>query len=264
VRELQAVMSHQGLVIMGGNAAVATAMANHWKAERKPKPCNVLLQFLGEAVDHEAAQAAQADPLVRFREAVEDSAAFPCPQAPPDSQQVALLCEAALPRLVAIIAPKFQEVLNDALGSVQALLNERLPTQSARAIVNVNCSGRDAADLDRVNLAFPTTAADIASVKHGTLHVSRFLRQHWNPEWQRGGLSPSNVQASFSHLVSIRKLQELARHGQVPKYAGQINRQVLSRLFFTDRSNRMLGGGTSRGIRGTEVRKFITRRKTCR
>ena len=45
VRELQAIMSHQGLVIMGGNAAVATAMANHWKAEREAKPCNVLLQF---------------------------------------------------------------------------------------------------------------------------------------------------------------------------------------------------------------------------
>jgi hypothetical protein len=85
VRELQAVVSHQGLVIMGGNAAVATAMANHWKAEREDKPCNVLLQFLGEAVDHEAAQAAQGDPLARFREAAEDSATLPCPQAPPYS-----------------------------------------------------------------------------------------------------------------------------------------------------------------------------------
>jgi hypothetical protein len=45
---------------------VATAMAQHWKAEREAKPCNGLLQFLGEAVDHEAAQAAQADPLVDF------------------------------------------------------------------------------------------------------------------------------------------------------------------------------------------------------
>ena len=34
VRELQAIMSHQGLVIMGGNAAVAAAMANYWKVER--------------------------------------------------------------------------------------------------------------------------------------------------------------------------------------------------------------------------------------
>ena len=49
VRELQAIMSHQGLVIMGGNAAVATAMADHWKAEREAKPSNVLLQFLGSA-----------------------------------------------------------------------------------------------------------------------------------------------------------------------------------------------------------------------
>ena len=37
VRELQAAVSHQGLVVMGGNAAVATAMANHWKAEREAK-----------------------------------------------------------------------------------------------------------------------------------------------------------------------------------------------------------------------------------
>ena len=49
VRELQAIMSHQGLVIMGGNVAVATAMADHWKAEREAKPSNVLLQFLGSA-----------------------------------------------------------------------------------------------------------------------------------------------------------------------------------------------------------------------
>ena len=45
VRDLQAVVSHQGLVIMGGNDAVATAMAQHWKAERETKPCNVLLHF---------------------------------------------------------------------------------------------------------------------------------------------------------------------------------------------------------------------------
>ena len=103
-----------------------------WRSiEREAKPCNVLLQFLGEAVDHEAAQAAQADPLVRFREAVEDSAAFPCPQALPDSQQVELICEAALPRLVAIIAPKFQEVLNDALGRVQGLL--KVPTETPQS-----------------------------------------------------------------------------------------------------------------------------------
>ena len=61
VRELQAIMSHQGLVIMGGNAAVATAMADHWKAEREAKPSNVILQFLGAAVDYEAAQASGAD-----------------------------------------------------------------------------------------------------------------------------------------------------------------------------------------------------------
>ena len=61
VRELQAVVSHQGLVNMGGNAAVATAMANHWKAECEAKPCNLLLQFLGAAVEHEAAQASGVD-----------------------------------------------------------------------------------------------------------------------------------------------------------------------------------------------------------
>ena len=173
-------------------------------------------------------------PLARFREASEAAAILPETQQSPDALQVARVCEAALPRLIATLAPKFQEVLVDTLGKVQDLLDERLGKQSARAVVNINCSGRDTADLDRVNVAPPTTAADVASLKHGTLHISRFLRQRWNPDWQRYGLSPNNAQASFSHLVGIRKLQELARHGQVPKYAGQINRRILSRPHCTE------------------------------
>ena len=158
VRELQAIMSHQGLVIMGGNAAVATAMADHWKAEREAKPSNVLLQFLGAAVEHEAAQASVVDTVGNAR-ATDDNA--PEPQELPEAQQVALVCEAALPRLVAIIVPKFQEVLDNALGRVQGLLDERLPTQSARAIVNINCSGRDAADLDRARQPQPEQLSEI-------------------------------------------------------------------------------------------------------
>ncbi len=198
-------------------------------------------------------------PLVRFREALGVAAA---PPEPTESQQLARVCEAALPQLVARIAPKFQEALDDALGRVRGLLDERLGAQSTRAIVNVNCTPRNAADLDRVNLAPPTTAADVASVKHGTLHVSRLLRQRWHPEWQRAGLSPSSVQATFSHLVSIRKLQELERRGQVPKYAGQINRPDPSWLHCP----RIAGGlGATRGGRRTaEARKSITRWTTCR
>ena len=78
--------------------------------------------------------------------------------------------------------------------------------------------------MDRVNLSPPTTAADVASVKHGTLHVTRYLRQRWRPEWQRGGLSPTSVQGTFSHLMALRKLQDLERRGEVPEHAGQINR----------------------------------------
>ena len=78
-----------------------------------------------------------------------------------------------------------------------------------------------------MNIYPPTTAADIASVKNGTLHVSRYLRQRWRPEWQRAGLSPSNVQGTFSHLMTVRKLQGLQRRGEEPKYAGQINRPAL-------------------------------------
>lgn len=52
-RQLQAGAFHQGLVLMGGNAEVAQAMAAHWQAEREAQPNNALLQFLGVAVDHE-------------------------------------------------------------------------------------------------------------------------------------------------------------------------------------------------------------------
>ncbi len=89
---------------------------------------------------------------------------------------------------------------------------------------------RNAQDMNRVNLSPPTTATDIASIKNGTLHVTRYLRQRWRPEWQRAGLSPSSVQGTFSHLMALRKLQDLERRGrgEVPTYAGQINRPALS------------------------------------
>ena len=83
-------------------------------------------------------------------------------------------------------------------------------------------AARNPQDMDRVNLSPPTTAADVASVKHGTLHVTRYLRQRWRPEWQRAGLSPTSVQGTFSHLMALRKLQDLERRGEVPEHAGQI------------------------------------------
>ena len=78
-----------------------------------------------------------------------------------------------------------------------------------------------------MNIAPPTTEADAASVKNGTVHVTRYLRQRWRPEWLRAGLSPTNVLGTFSHLMAVRKLQELERRGKVPEYAGQINRPAL-------------------------------------
>lgn len=56
-RSLQLGNFHQGLVLMGGNDDVAVAMSQHWKAERDAKPSNQFLQFLGLAVEHEAAAA---------------------------------------------------------------------------------------------------------------------------------------------------------------------------------------------------------------
>ena len=104
-----------------------------------------------------------------------------------------------------------------------------------------SASAGNVADLDRVSLAPPTTAADVASIKHDTLHVSRYLRSRWKPEWSRAGLSPSNVQATFSHLMAVRKLQDLDCRGEVPTYAGQINRLGLSFVL-------SLGSARGRGI----------------
>jgi hypothetical protein len=56
-RQLQLGNFHQGLVLMGGNDDVAVAMSQHWKAERDARPSNQFLQFLGLAVEHEAAAA---------------------------------------------------------------------------------------------------------------------------------------------------------------------------------------------------------------
>ncbi len=177
-------------------------------------------------------------PLVRFRESLD--AAPPATDGAVQPADVEKLAPEVLPRLVQHLVPvcvsKFKEAFEnvwaaqarsqrETLEKMQALL-----AQQSRAIVNVNCSARRVEDLERVNISPPTTAADVASVKHGTLHVSRYLRQRWRPEWQRAGLTPPNVLGAFSHLMTVRKLQELERRGfgETPAYAGQINRPTLS------------------------------------
>ncbi len=120
-------------------------------------------------------------------------------------------------------------------------------------------AARNPQDMDRVNLSPPTTAADVASVKHGTLHVTRYLRQRWRPEWQRAGLSPTSVQGTFSHLMALRKLQDLERRGEAPEYAGQINRPALGSQAVCARSAaRVIGGAAA------QVRSSITEPTTWR
>lgn len=53
-REFKAQNLHQGIVMMGGNDKVALAISKHWRDERAAQPWNELLQFFGEAVEHEA------------------------------------------------------------------------------------------------------------------------------------------------------------------------------------------------------------------
>ena len=69
-RSLQAGAFHQGVVLMGGDEEVASAMAQHWRAEREAQPSNQLLEFLGLAVDHHhrRGEAAETNDGGRLRE----------------------------------------------------------------------------------------------------------------------------------------------------------------------------------------------------
>ena len=167
VRELQAVVSHQGLVIMGGNAAVATAMANHWKAEREAKPCNVLLQFLGAAVEHEAAQASGVD-TVDNALSINDNA---------QESIVRALVPALERALDQAVSVRFEEAAvaqaqwqQATLRQLDATLRE-MGCSLSRPVVNINTSARHEGDLDKVNVEAPENAEAAARLRSAASRV---------------------------------------------------------------------------------------------
>ena len=164
-------VSHQGLVIMGGNAAVATAMADHWKAEREAKPSNVLLQFLGAAVEHEAAQASGLDAGNAL--AINDNAQ-----------------ESIVRALVPALERALDQAVSVRLDEVAKRLGARLDAavrELARPQVNINTSARRSEDLQQINVAAPQTAQEEAHLRSTTTPTNKFLRERWRSEWSRRG-----------------------------------------------------------------------------
>ena len=190
VRELQAMVSHQGLVIMGGNAAVATAMADHWKAEREAKPSNVLLQFLGAAVEHEAAQASGADAVDNAR-------------ATDDNVQ-----ESIVRALVPALERALDQAVSVRLGGVAKAFEAKLDAavrELARPQVNINTSARRVEDLQQINVDAPQTAQEEAHIRSTTAPTSKFLRGLWRPEWTRRGFNYTSVALHFPILLQAGK-----------------------------------------------------------
>ena len=186
VRELQAVVNHQGLLVMGGNAAVATAMANHWKAEREAKPCNVLLQFLGAAVEHEAAQASGVD-TVDNALSINDNA---------QESMVRALVPALERALDHAVSVRFAEVTRMLGARLDAVVREL-----ARPQVNINTSARRAEDLQNINIEAPENLQEEAHLRSTTTPTNKFLRERWRPEWSRRGFKYTSVTLHFSILL---------------------------------------------------------------
>ena len=244
VRELQAVVSHQGLVIMGGNAAVATAMANHWKAEREAKPCNVLLQFLGAAVEHEAAQASGVD-TVDNALSINDNA---------QESIVRALVPALERALDQAVSVRFEEAAvaqaqwqQATLRQLDATLRE-MGCSLSRPVVNINTSARHEGDLDKVNVEAPENAEAAARLRSAASPLTKFLREQWQPEWVLAGVRHTSCTLQFSILMQARalsalcrralpsrvrqaaKMKELQAQGQPGRYVGQIGR---AQAFYT-------------------------------
>ena len=93
-------------------------------------------------------------------------------------------------------------------ANVDATLQE-IRASTARPVVNVNCSGRSQADLDRINLEAATPDA-AASIRATALPISHFLRQQWKPDWA-AALPYQRFASTFAVLLFSRKLKTLGR-----------------------------------------------------
>ena len=112
-----------------------------------------------------------------------------------------------------------QAVWQKTAANVDATLQE-IRNSTGRPVVNVNCSARNQADLDRINLE-AATPDEAASIRATALPISHFLRQQWKPDWA-AVLPYQKFASTFAILLWSRKLKALGT--QPPTYAGQLGR----------------------------------------
>ena len=84
-----------------------------------------------------------------------------------------------LEKISAFFVAKFKEFELDRDRQQQDLLQKLESMTSKRQFVNVNCSSRNNADLDVINLEAPRTVQDSERIKGMFLPVSKFLREMW-------------------------------------------------------------------------------------
>ena len=155
------------------------------------------------------------------------------------------LLPAMFEKLSAFFVNKFKEFELDRDRQQQDLLQKLESMTSKRQFVNVNCSSRNNADLDVINLEVPRTVQDSERIKGMFLPVSKFLRemwkcfdynatmntcmcivflQRWQPKWKDAGLPYTSFTTSFSVLLQSRKLKHTAANGGSNFHSGQFGR----------------------------------------
>ena len=122
-RRFQLASLEQSLVIMSGRQDVASRLAKYWREERMARPDNILLQFMGAAVDREMALRSEDFASEQSGGAVEARTVRACQD----------FFANAVPKLVDALAAKFQDVLAAQASAQQ----DALAQMSASA-----CAGR--------------------------------------------------------------------------------------------------------------------------
>jgi len=164
-RRFRTAALEQSLVLMSGRQDVASSLAKYWREERMARPDNVLLQFMGAAVDHEMALRSEDVASGQDGGAVEARVVRACQD----------FLSSAVPKLVDALAAKFQEVLapqaraqQDALAQMQVAASQ---LSSVRPVINIISSPRGGLDaLEHANLDAPED--DGAAVAHNRAHPS--------------------------------------------------------------------------------------------
>ena len=197
-RRFQLASLEQSLVLMSGRQDVASRLAKYWREESMAQPDNVLLQFVGAAVDHEVPLRSEDDAseVQRGGGAVEARVVRACQD----------FFSGAVPKLVDALAAKFQDVLTaqaraqqDALAALQAAASQ---LSSVRPVVNINSSPRGGLDaLEHANLDAPEDDGAAARIRGTVVPLSRFLRSCWRPDWTRAGLRHTAVSMQFAILM---------------------------------------------------------------